>query len=108
MAGDGKTSSPRTGRTPMRASLESNHDLVGSRLRRVLATVLGGDVHRSHVGGVSADRGVSVKPVLFPREAEIQKAILELLQVLGIPAWRANTGAVKATYHGRDRFIRFG
>ena len=42
------------------------------------------------------------------RESEIQKAILELLQVLGIPAWRANTGAVKASYNGRDRFIRFG
>ena len=43
-----------------------------------------------------------------PREAEIQRAILELLQVLGIPAWRANTGAIKATYQGRDRFVRFG
>ena len=43
-----------------------------------------------------------------PREGEIQTAILLLLKVLRIPAWRANTGAFKGEYQGRARFVRFG
>ena len=42
------------------------------------------------------------------KERDIQAAVLALLRVRGIHAWRANVGAVSATYAGRQRFIRFG
>ena len=45
---------------------------------------------------------------VVPRESEIQASILRLLRVLGIPAWRANTGAFLGEYQGRRRFVRFG
>lgn len=41
-------------------------------------------------------------------EREIQRACLDLLEVMGLLAWRANTGAIQGTYKGRDRFVRFG
>ena len=43
-----------------------------------------------------------------PREQDIQRAILQLLTLRGIPAWRANTGAFKGTHNGVTRFVRFG
>lgn len=43
------------------------------------------------------------------REAEIQRAILELLRVLAIPAWRQNSGAfVLNVGQGKPRFFRAG
>lgn len=42
-------------------------------------------------------------PVLKSKEQETVKAILELLRLHRIPAWRINTGAVKI----QERFIRF-
>ena len=42
-------------------------------------------------------------------EAEVLRQCLQLLQVLRVPAWRANTGAMTATAStGRRRFVRFG
>lgn len=41
-------------------------------------------------------------------EREIQRAILDLLAALHIPAWRANTGAARYVYQGKARFVRFG
>lgn len=41
-------------------------------------------------------------------EAQVQKHILQLLSAYGIFHWRNNTGAVKSTYKGKDRFVRFG
>jgi len=41
-------------------------------------------------------------------ESEIQKQILEYLaRHHDCYSWRNNTGAVKANYNGKDRFIRF-
>lgn len=43
-----------------------------------------------------------------PKEAEIQKQCLQYLcRVRGWLAWRNNSGAIKATYKGKSRFIRF-
>jgi hypothetical protein len=42
------------------------------------------------------------------REQDIQRAILQLLTLRGIPAWRANTGAFTGEYKGQTRFVRFG
>jgi hypothetical protein len=41
-------------------------------------------------------------------ERDIQKVILDYLACIGVFAWRANTGAVAATYKGKSRFMRFG
>lgn len=41
-------------------------------------------------------------------EREIQRACLDYLEVQHILCWRANTGAMRATYKGRERFMRFG
>jgi hypothetical protein len=45
---------------------------------------------------------------LEPSEAELLAATLDYLKLKGVYCWRQNTGAVKATYGGRSRFIRFG
>lgn len=42
-----------------------------------------------------------------PRESEIQASGMALLRTLGWRVFRRNTGAMTATYKGRDRFIRF-
>jgi len=41
-------------------------------------------------------------------EADVVRACLLYLGLKGIPAWRNNTGAMRATYKGRERFIRYG
>ena len=41
-------------------------------------------------------------------EQPIVKAILEWLALVKIPAWRQNTGAIRAEYKGKERFIRYG
>lgn len=44
-----------------------------------------------------------------PREAPIMHAVEAAINATGMAAvWRANTGAVRATYKGRERFIRYG
>lgn len=45
---------------------------------------------------------------LVPLEKDIQKAILEYLQLLRIFAWRNNTGAMSGEHHGKKWFMRFG
>lgn len=45
---------------------------------------------------------------ITPTEAETQAAILEYLTMRGHFCWRNNTGMHRATYGGRERFIRFG
>lgn len=42
------------------------------------------------------------------KESQIQRAILDYLAATGVMAFRMNTGAVKAEYNGRTRFMRFG
>lgn len=42
-----------------------------------------------------------------PKEQDIQRAILQYLALRGALAWRANSGAVTATYKGKSRFFRF-
>lgn len=42
------------------------------------------------------------------KESEIQREILRYLQARGIFAWKAGTGAARATYKGQERFIPFG
>lgn len=42
-----------------------------------------------------------------PKEQDIQKAIIELLRLMGCFVWRQNQGGMKATYAGKNRFIRF-
>jgi hypothetical protein len=41
-------------------------------------------------------------------EGKLVKAVLEYLPLIGVVAWRNNTGAVSATHKGRQRFVRFG
>lgn len=41
-------------------------------------------------------------------EKEIQKAILEWLQLHRFFCWRNNTGAVVSNYNGKERFHRYG
>ena len=41
------------------------------------------------------------------RETDIVRACLEYLAARKIMAWRSNSGAVKATYGGKTRFVRF-
>ena len=41
-------------------------------------------------------------------EHDIQKLILEWLQLNGFYAWRQNVGAAPYTYKGKTRFIRYG
>jgi hypothetical protein len=41
-------------------------------------------------------------------ETALVKACLALLKLRGVPAWRNNTGAMRATYKGKARLIRFG
>lgn len=48
------------------------------------------------------------RPRLAASEAQIQKSILEYLQIKGIFCWRVNTGAVVSEYKGKKRFVRFG
>jgi len=42
------------------------------------------------------------------READILRQSLDLLRIRRVLAWRNNTGAVSATYQGKERFIHFG
>lgn len=42
------------------------------------------------------------------REQDTVRAILQLLALHKIPAWRLNSGAFRAEYRGRPRFHRFG
>ena len=44
----------------------------------------------------------------IPTEQQIQRAILDWLAAVGIPAWRQNTGAFAAEHNGKRRFMRFG
>lgn len=62
-------------------------------------------IHRSH-DEQARYRRIPKPPK--PKEADIQRAILDYLATEGIFAYRSNTGAVPATYHGKSRFIRFG
>ncbi len=41
-------------------------------------------------------------------ETALVKAAIEWLGYNGYHVWRQNTGAVKATYKGKTRFIRYG
>ncbi len=41
-------------------------------------------------------------------EGAVKKAVLDLLAAERIPAWPMQTGAVKATYRGKQRLFRFG
>lgn len=43
-----------------------------------------------------------------PLEREIQRQILQFLELHRIPCWRNNTGAMRANYKGRSLMIRFG
>lgn len=43
-----------------------------------------------------------------PKEAEIQRAILEFLKLHGIFCWRQNTGAFRLMNNGKSRFVRAG
>lgn len=40
-------------------------------------------------------------------ETMIVRACLDWLAYKGIVAWRSNSGAVKASYKGKSRFVRF-
>ena len=42
------------------------------------------------------------------KESEIQRGILEYLRFRGVLAWKAGTGAMRAEYRGKPRFIQFG
>jgi VRR-NUC domain len=42
------------------------------------------------------------------KEQAIQSEILRYLRARGVMAWKAGTGAVRAEYKGRSRFVRFG
>src|SRR5438067_1269941 len=53
----------------------------------------------------SAREGRSMKA---PRETDIVRACLQLLQLRKVPAWRNNTGAAAFAAGGRRRFVRFG
>jgi hypothetical protein len=44
----------------------------------------------------------------YAPEKDIQKAILEYLQIKGYFCWRNNTGAVTNSYNGKERFFRYG
>ena len=51
---------------------------------------------------------MSTKPKLpSPREADIQRAVMDYLAARGFRVFRRNTGAVRSTYKGKARFIRF-
>lgn len=41
-------------------------------------------------------------------EAQTQALILDYLQAKGVLAFRMNTGAMRAEYKGKSRFMRFG
>jgi hypothetical protein len=41
-------------------------------------------------------------------EHEVQTQILNALALIGVFAWRNNTGCVRSSYKGRERFIRYG
>jgi hypothetical protein len=43
-----------------------------------------------------------------PRETDLVRACLQLLQLHRIPAWRNNAGAATFAGGGRKRFVRFG
>jgi hypothetical protein len=62
---------------------------------------LGAD--RGHCGSCVSGRGAIVKLT----ETAIVRACLDWLAYKGIVAWRANSGAVKASYNGKSRFVRF-
>jgi len=47
------------------------------------------------------------KPPLVT-EKEVQRAILDTLDALGVRAWRNNVGSISAEHKGRKRFVRFG
>ena len=42
-----------------------------------------------------------------PKESVVQRKAIKSLQSLGWVVLRRNTGAIKATYKGRERFVRF-
>lgn len=48
--------------------------------------------------------------LMVQRQAEtaLVKAALAYLKLCGFTVWRSNTGAMKATYKGKTRFVRFG
>ncbi len=41
------------------------------------------------------------------RETQLVRAAVSFLRMRGIPAWRNNTGAAKASYAGKMRYIRY-
>ena len=43
-----------------------------------------------------------------PTEQQIQRAILDYLAAVGIPAWRQNTGAMAGAHNGKSWYVRFG
>ena len=51
--------------------------------------------------------GAAMK-ALVPTEQQIQRAILDYLAAVGIPAWRQNTGAMAGVHNGKSRYVRFG
>jgi hypothetical protein len=53
--------------------------------------------------GIKALPGKQPKPT----EAEIQKAILAWLDLVGIMAVRVNSGAISGIHNGRKRFVKF-
>jgi len=51
---------------------------------------------------------VTAAPLTKRKESDITNAILALLRVHGIAAWRTGVGAFRASYQGRERFVRLG
>jgi hypothetical protein len=41
------------------------------------------------------------------REQDVVRQCLDWLRLVKVPAWRANSGAVTATYKGKTRLVRF-
>lgn len=41
-------------------------------------------------------------------EGQVIRAVLDFLKFKGIPVFRNNTGGVRQSYKGKERFVRFG
>jgi len=52
--------------------------------------------------------GIIAKTRLIATEKDVQRAIMDYLQLKGYMCWRNNTGAFRATHNGKERFHRYG
>jgi hypothetical protein len=61
---------------------------------------------------IATPRGAQARTGALPtprrKERDLTNAILALLRVHGIAAWRTGVGAYRASYQGRERFVRLG